>query len=60
MTEDPIEDLLPICFNQGTKILCCNKNLKEEYISIENLKKGDLVKTYKHGYKKIDLIGKML
>lgn len=48
----------PPCFNEGTKILCCNKNLQEEYISIENLKKGDLVKTYKHGYRKIDLIGK--
>ena len=48
----------PICFNEGTKILCFNKNLQEEYISIENLKKGDLVKTYKHGYRRIDLIGK--
>ena len=49
---------VPICFNEGTKILCFNKNLQEEYISIENLKKGDLVKTYKHGYRRIDLIGK--
>jgi len=48
----------PICFNEGTKILCFNKNLQEEYISIEHLKKGDLVKTYKHGYRRIDLIGK--
>ena len=31
---------------------------EEEYIPIEHLKKGDLVKSYKHGYKKIDLIGK--
>ena len=48
----------PSCFNEGTKILCLNKNLDEEYILIENLRKGDLVKTYKHGYRKIDLIGK--
>jgi hypothetical protein len=48
----------PSCFNEGTKILCLNKNLEEEYIPIENLRKGDLVKSYKHGYRKIDLIGK--
>jgi len=46
------------CFNEGTKILCLNKNLQEEYIPIENLRKGDLVKSYLHGYRKIDLIGK--
>jgi hypothetical protein len=49
----------PICFNEGTQILCLNKDsLEEEYKSIENLRKGDLVKTYRHGYKKIHLIGK--
>jgi hypothetical protein len=48
----------PSCFNEGTKILCLNKNLEEEYIVIENLRKGDIVKSYKHGYRKIDLIGK--
>jgi hypothetical protein len=48
----------PSCFNEGTKILCLNKNLEEEYIPIENLRKGDLVKSYKYGYRKIDLIGK--
>ena len=46
------------CFNKGTKILCLNKNLEEEYIPIENLRKGYSVKSYKHGYRKIDLIGK--
>jgi photosystem II stability/assembly factor-like uncharacterized protein len=45
------------CFNEGTKILCFINN-KEEYIPIENLKKGMLVKSYKHGYRKIHLIGK--
>jgi hypothetical protein len=48
----------PFCFNEGTKILSLNKQLEEEYISIENLRKGDLVKSYKHGYRKVDLIGK--
>ena len=48
----------PSCFNEGTKILCLNKNLEEEYIPVENLRKGDFVKSYKHGYRKIDLIGK--
>lgn len=54
-TINPVSD--PSCFNEGTKILCLNKNL-EEYIAIENLRKGDFVKTYNHGYRKIDLIGK--
>lgn len=44
------------CFNEGTKIISLNKNLQEMYIPIENLRKGDLVKSYKHGYRKIDLI----
>ena len=48
----------PSCFNEGTKILCLNKKLEEVYVPIENLKKGDLVKSFKHGYRKIDLIGK--
>lgn len=47
----------PGCFNEGTKILCL-KNELEEYVPIENLRKGDVVKTYKHGYKPIDMIGK--
>jgi hypothetical protein len=46
-----------ICFDKGTKILCLNKQFEEEYIPIENLKKGDLVKSYKHGYRKIYSIG---
>jgi hypothetical protein len=45
------------CFNEGTKIFCL-KNDKEEYLPIQDLRKGDIVKTYLHGYKKIDLIGK--
>jgi len=45
------------CFNHDTKILCL-KECQEEYIPIQDLRKGDMVKTYLHGYRKIDLIGK--
>jgi hypothetical protein len=45
------------CFNEGTKILCLN-NKVEEYVPIEQLRKGDIVKTYHYGYRKIDMIGK--
>ena len=45
-------------FNKGTKILHLNKKLQDEYICIEKLKKGDVIKTYRHGYRKIDVIGK--
>jgi hypothetical protein len=43
----------PLCFNEGTKILCLNQELMDEYNAIEFLKIGDFVKTYKHGYRKI-------
>ncbi len=46
-----------LCYNEGTQILCI-KDEVEQYINIENLKKGDLVKTYLHGYKQVELIGK--
>jgi hypothetical protein len=48
----------PSCFNEGTKILCLNNQFQDEYIPIQNLRKGNMVKTYKHGYRKIELIGK--
>jgi hypothetical protein len=50
----------PSCFNQNTQILCLDNNLEEKYMSIKKIKKGTLVKTYKHGYRKIDLIGKKI
>ena len=44
------------CFLEGTKILSI-VNGEETYIPIEQLRKGDLVKTLKHEYKAIDMIG---
>ena len=47
-----------ICFKEGTKILRLNKDTNNsEYIEIQKLRKGDLVKTVSSGYKKISLIG---
>ena len=57
-TNTILYDSNPSCFNEDTKILCLNKNGEEEYIPIQNLRKGDLVKSYLHEYRKIDLIGK--
>jgi hypothetical protein len=44
----------PICFNKDTQILCLDLDTKQDiYISIQDLKENDLVKTYLHGYRKI-------
>lgn len=49
----------PPCFKEGSRILCFNpQEEKEEYIPIETIRKGTLVKTIKHGYVKVDMIGK--
>ena len=49
----------PPCFKEGSRILCFNpQEGKEEYIPIETIRKGTLVKTIKHGYVKVDMIGK--
>lgn len=45
-----------VCFDEKTNILC-QKDEKEVYVNISDLNVGDLVKTYKHGFKKIKLIG---
>ena len=47
------------CFHPDSKILSW-KNGKEGNYQISSLRKGDFVKTYKHGYLKIDGIGKTL
>jgi hypothetical protein len=45
------------CFLEGTKILCLiNEN--EEYIPVEELKKGTLVKTSINGYKSVVIVCK--
>jgi hypothetical protein len=41
------------CFNEGSKILT-----DRGYIAVEDLRKGDRVKTLTQGYKAIDMIGK--
>ena len=47
-----------ICFNEGSKILYFNSlTNQEEYIEIEKLRKGDLVKTISSGFKQINNIG---
>ena len=42
-----------VCFKEGSKILT-----DKGYICIQDLQKGDLVKTLKHEYKSINMIGK--
>jgi hypothetical protein len=52
----------PACFNKGTLILYLvnsdDGKLVEKYVPIEKLSVGSVVKTYLHGYKKIECIGK--
>lgn len=45
------------CFKKDTKILCM-KNNNEEYIPIQNIRKGDLVKTFQNGYVQVNMIGR--
>jgi hypothetical protein len=47
------------CFLEGSKILCLNPETdEEEYLPIETLREGDLVKTLMNGYKAIFHIGR--
>ena len=49
----------PSCFLENTAILCFSKTLgQEKYLPIQTLRVGDLVKTYKNGYRAIKNIGK--
>lgn len=45
-----------ICFLEGSNILCLVDD-KEQYIPIETMKPGTLVKTARNGYKKVESIG---
>lgn len=49
LTADPFSN---VCFKEGSKILT-----DKGYIPIENLRKGDLVKTLTNGYVPINMIG---
>ena len=49
----------PSGFLENTAILCFCKTLgQEKYLPIQTLRVGDLVKTYKNGYRPIQTIGK--
>ena len=53
-------DLITInatCFLEGTRLLCLIDD-KEEYVEIEKIRKGTLVKTHFHGFKAVHSIGK--
>lgn len=45
-------EIYMVCFKEDTKILT-----DKGYVSVQHLKKGDLVKTLENGFKKIDTIG---
>jgi hypothetical protein len=46
------------CFLEGTKILRMNAETDtEEYVPVETLRRGDLIKTAHSGYKAVQLIG---
>jgi len=50
MTFDYYPKSAPPCFNKGTQILIFDTiQLVDKYVPIEQLKVGDLVKTYRHG-----------
>ena len=48
-----------ICFKTGSKILCL-KDCREQYVPVEELRRGDLVKILSGEYIKINLIGKSM
>jgi hypothetical protein len=44
------------CFKQDSKILCY-QNGQEIYVKVQDIRKGDLLKTFKHGYVAVNMIG---
>jgi serine/threonine-protein kinase len=46
-----------VCFLEGTTVLCFSEG-KEQYVPVEKLRKGTLVKTLRDGYKRVELIAK--
>jgi len=47
-----------LCFDESSEILCLNENLEEVYIAISELKIGSIVKSFKHGFRRISIIYK--
>jgi hypothetical protein len=47
-----------LCFDESTEILCLNENLEEVYVPISELKVGTIVKSFKHGFRRISTIYK--
>lgn len=45
-----------LCFDESTEILCLNENFAEVYKKISELKIGDFVKSFKHGFRRIEII----
>lgn len=57
-TDVTIQNSVP-CFKEDSKILTFNETLeKEEYIPIQEIRVGMLVKTFQHHYVKVEIIGK--
>jgi hypothetical protein len=46
----------PPCFNHGTMILC-GVDGQEKYVTIQDIHPGMMVKTYRHGFRRVELIG---
>lgn len=44
------------CFKDDSKILCFKEGI-EVYVKVQDMRKGDLVKTLKHGYLPVNMIG---
>jgi len=53
------QDQKPIiaCFKEDSTILCC-KNGREVYVKVQDIRKGDLVKTLNNEYVPVNMIGK--
>jgi hypothetical protein len=47
----------PVCFVRGSRILCLNEGLKEEYMAIEDMRVGTRVKTLNGSFVKVHTIG---
>jgi len=47
-----------LCFDESTEILCLNENLEEVYLPISKLNVNSIVKSFKHGFRRISTIYK--